>query len=175
MRNTILIILFTLFSFVGYSQIQKWEEVDKSTLVTQTYQEAQETNGWVLLSNLETGGDFWYIVYRTYNANSLGWYGYYVNFFSNSWLYNEYDGQTKQASTYIDGYVIYMYEYYWSYFPNYGRYDWELRKTQKGKGDYKIVDWNNKHVWRFWSKSPYCLFSVGYSDSFPYDFSKYSK
>ena len=45
MRNTILIILFTLFSFVGYSQIQKWEEVDKSTLVTQTYQEAQEKIG----------------------------------------------------------------------------------------------------------------------------------
>jgi hypothetical protein len=170
MKN-ILLILFCVLSLTVSSQVKRFEDVDKSSLTIQTYKGNENNNGWVLIENQNTGGSFWYIIYRTINKNAEGWYGYYVNFFSNSWLHSG-NGFSK-STTYIGNYEIIMYEYYWLYNPNLARYDWKLENKVIGGEKYEIVDWSSKHVYRFWSKSPYCVFKIKYIDLYPYNYSKY--
>ena len=161
MKRFLLISLFFLLSLCGYSQIDTWKEVDKSNLITQ--------KSW---TNEEPGqyGSFWWIVRRTPTTSNQGWYGYYINFYSNSYLYNS--GVVYKSSSYIENISITMYEYQWIYFPIKGKYDWDLYNTYTWKEEYNIFDWEETPIARFWSKSKYCVFKVTYGNISSYDYSK---
>ena len=147
-------------SFVGFSQIDTWREVDKTNLVTQEDWKSEQAGQY---------GSYWHIVRRTPNVNVNGWYGYYVNFYSNSYLYN--NGSTYKATSYVEGISITMYEYSWIYFPSLGKYDWKLYNTFTWKTSYKVFDWVETPIARFFSHSPYCVFRINYTKVSPYDYS----
>jgi hypothetical protein len=153
MKNFLLIIIF-LLPLLGISQISKWERVDKNSLITQQTWKQENPGQW---------GSFWWIVYRTTLPNSEGWYGYYLNCYSSSYLDD--NNNVVKATSYIDGISITMFEY------EFRNNAWYLYNKFLWKDLYKIVDWQESHIVRFWSKSGYCVFDFKYSQIYPYNYS----
>jgi len=152
-------LLFLLFPLFSMTQIKTWNDVNKNSLIVQHDWRTEQPGQY---------GSFWWLVRRTSTQNNNGWYSYYINLYSNSYLYN--NGIAYKSTAYISNITVTMFEYKWAYYNNLNKYDWKLYNTITWKSEYKICSWDESNLVRFWSHSQYCVFKISYGKISPYDY-----
>jgi hypothetical protein len=151
MKKFLFTIMLSLFTVFGYGQLIGHKN-------------------WTVENPGEWGSFYWAVTRSAY-ADSHGKYYYYVYFFSNSYFNTKSDGRTyDEASTYIKGVKIYMYE------NRKYRNSLTLFNTVVVDIPGRTCDWVYDQraygAW-FYSTSPYNTFKITFQRASAFDYSIY--
>jgi hypothetical protein len=158
LKKAVLLLLFILLGFLGYTQSEN--------VVTQV--------DWTI-ENKDEWGSFYWAVTREAKPNPEGKYFYYVYFYSNSIFNSKSDGiHYDKASTYIRDIDITMFEYGLS---GSGE-EYVLYNTFKLEIPYFTCDYSydkKQYVAYFYSYFPYNNFDITFEKASAFDYSIYKK